>query len=136
MTIVCYKAPKWLAGILKIFKKRLAFSEKLCYTSPVAKRRHNIRVWRSLVSRLNGVQEAAGSNPVTRTKSSWTAQVHDDFFMLRIKKSSFTCSVTPPLKLTIAAAGLWFCFQFQQLIYSVHMAQAKGLEIERFRVLF
>ena len=27
----------------------------------------NIRVWRSLVSRLNGVQEAAGSNPVTRT---------------------------------------------------------------------
>ena len=28
----------------------------------------NIRVWRSLVSRLNGVQEAAGSNPVTRTK--------------------------------------------------------------------
>lgn len=69
-------------------------------------------------------------------KLSWTAQVHDDFFMLRIKKSSFTCSVTPPLKLTIAAAGLWFCFQFQQLIYSVHMAQAKGLEIERFRVLF
>ena len=96
----------------------------------------NIRVWRSLVSRLNGVQEAAGSNPVTRTKSSWTAQVHDDFFMLRIKKSSFTCSVTSPLKFTIAAAGLWFCFQFQQLIYSVHMAQAKGLEIERFRALF
>lgn len=26
-----------------------------------------IRVWRSLVSRLNGVQEAAGSTPVTRT---------------------------------------------------------------------
>ena len=30
-------------------------------------RRREIRVWRSLVSRLNGVQEAAGSNPVTRT---------------------------------------------------------------------
>ena len=30
-------------------------------------RQKNIRVWRSLVSRLNGVQEAAGSNPVTRT---------------------------------------------------------------------
>ena len=29
-----------------------------------------IRVWRSLVSRLNGVQEAAGSNPVTRTKNT------------------------------------------------------------------
>ena len=31
-------------------------------------RRFEIRVWRSLVSRLNGVQEAAGSSPVTRTK--------------------------------------------------------------------
>ena len=28
----------------------------------------NIRVWRSLVSRLGRVQEAVGSNPVTRTK--------------------------------------------------------------------
>ena len=28
------------------------------------------RVWLSLVERLNGVQEAAGSTPVTRTKSS------------------------------------------------------------------
>ena len=27
-------------------------------------------MWRSLVSRLNGVQEAAGSNPVTRTMQS------------------------------------------------------------------
>ena len=30
--------------------------------------KQHIRVWRSLVSRLNGVQEAAGSIPVTRTK--------------------------------------------------------------------
>lgn len=30
-------------------------------------RQKKIRVWRSLVSRLNGVQEAAGSTPVTRT---------------------------------------------------------------------
>ena len=30
----------------------------------------NIRVWRSLVSRLNGVQEASSSNLDTRTKSS------------------------------------------------------------------
>ena len=28
----------------------------------------NIRVWRSLVSRLNGVQEASSSNLDTRTK--------------------------------------------------------------------
>ena len=30
--------------------------------------REHIRVWRSLVSRLNGVQEAASSNLVTRTR--------------------------------------------------------------------
>ena len=30
----------------------------------------NIRVWLSLVERLNGVQEAAGSTPVTRTKKA------------------------------------------------------------------
>ena len=30
----------------------------------------NIRVWRSLVSRLNGVQEASSSNLDTRTKKS------------------------------------------------------------------
>ncbi len=29
-----------------------------------------IRVWRSLVSRLTGGQEAAGSSPVTRTKKT------------------------------------------------------------------
>ena len=45
--------------------KRLAFFGELCYYSQAFR---DIRVWRSLVSRLNGVQEAAGSNPVTRTK--------------------------------------------------------------------
>ena len=33
----------------------------------IAELRKQIRVWRSLVARLNGVQEAAGSTPVTRT---------------------------------------------------------------------
>ena len=37
------------------------------YTSAVNELQVNIRVWRSLVSRLNGVQEAASSNLVTRT---------------------------------------------------------------------
>ena len=37
-------------------------------------KQNNIRVWRSLVSRLNGVQEAAGSNPVTRTKQKEEAK--------------------------------------------------------------
>ena len=39
-----------------------------------------IRVWRSLVSRLNGVQEAAGSNPVTRTKK-WELPFGNSHFL-------------------------------------------------------
>ena len=46
----------------------LAFFELLWYHIEVAKRAaKNIRVWRSLVSRLNGVQEASSSNLDTRT---------------------------------------------------------------------
>ena len=41
----------------------------------------NIRVWRSLVSRLNGVQEAAGSNPVTRTKKTVDFERNPRFFL-------------------------------------------------------
>ena len=64
--------------ILKKLKKRLAKSEKMCYYIGAEK----IRVWRSLVSRLNGVQEAASSNLVTRTKSS-QAIACDDFFFIQ-----------------------------------------------------
>ena len=42
--------------------------------------KQNIRVWRSLVSRLNGVQEAAGSNPVTRTKK-WELPFGNSHFL-------------------------------------------------------
>ncbi len=49
-------------------KKGLAFLCIMWYYIQAVERQQNIRVWRSLVSRLNGVQEAAGSNPVTRTK--------------------------------------------------------------------
>ena len=40
------------------------------YQSRQESGKQNIRVWRSLVSRLNGVQEASSSNLDTRTKSS------------------------------------------------------------------
>ena len=43
--------------------------------------KENIRVWRSLVSRLNGVQEAAGSNPVTRTKQR-KSELHGDVVLI------------------------------------------------------
>lgn len=40
-------------------------------------------MWRSLVSRLNGVQEAAGSNPVTRTtKNPRILNEYEDFSVL------------------------------------------------------
>ena len=57
----------------------LAFSDRVCYYTVAVRKQHNIRVWRSLVSRLNGVQEAAGSNPVTRTKREETTQVSSLF---------------------------------------------------------
>ena len=39
------------------------------------------RVWRSLVSRLNGVQEAAGSSPVTRTRLLQDICLRQPFFI-------------------------------------------------------
>ena len=66
------RAPPGIPGGEKIFekprKKCLTISGVRANISKSSRARHNIRVWRSLVSRLNGVQEAAGSNPVTRTK--------------------------------------------------------------------
>ena len=56
----------------KKFRKK--YEENTCFGVPSMLiymsrlKQDDIRVWRSLVSRLNGVQEAAGSNPVTRTK--------------------------------------------------------------------
>ena len=54
-----------LAKIMKIlifFEKMLAFFKKMVYTITRC-----IGVWLSLVEYLNGVQVAAGSNPVTPT---------------------------------------------------------------------
>ena len=55
----------------------------------------NIRVWRSLVSRLNGVQEAAGSSPVTRTKPG-TAKRSSRFFCFSSPREPLR-STKPPL---------------------------------------
>ena len=60
-------------------EEKTYFSKKcvdICWTgwyykqadSLVRRQKVNIRVWRSLVSRLNGVQEASSSNLDTRTK--------------------------------------------------------------------
>lgn len=46
------------------------------------KEKQNIRVWRSLVSRLNGVQEALSSNLNTRTKTPRNRKVSGSFYNL------------------------------------------------------
>ena len=51
----------------------------------------DIRVWRSLVSRLNGVQEASSSNLDTRTKKSRTAFAVLDFFFLYVEIRTVSC---------------------------------------------
>ena len=70
----------------------LAFSDKVCYYIVAVREQHNIRVWRSLVSRLNGVQEAAGSNPVTRTKREETVMVSSLFCVLSREPAASCCA--------------------------------------------
>ena len=49
-------------------EKCIAIRVQIWYYNRAQRRNEvNIRVWRRLVARLNGVQEAAGSTPVTRT---------------------------------------------------------------------
>ena len=70
---------------IKIFQK---FEKKACiflkcmviYRSR-RERQQNIRVWRSLVSRLNGVQEASSSNLDTRTEKTEDLGFRSFFFL-------------------------------------------------------
>ena len=60
---------------LKKCKFGVAFSEKVWYINQAdLNSKSNIRVWRSLVSRLNGVQEASSSNLDTRTKEQVSSE--------------------------------------------------------------
>ena len=61
-----------LKNFSKNMKKRLDFCAMVCYYIQALRESagNNIRVWRSLVSRLNGVQEASSSNLDTRTKNT------------------------------------------------------------------
>ena len=52
----------------------------------------------------------AGVNLRRVTTSSRTAQVRDDFFMLRMKKSSLTCSAAPRFKIVTALLAHDFAF--------------------------
>ena len=63
----------------------------LVYVSPL--RRYKIRVWRSLVSRLNGVQEASSSNLDTRTKKAETVSTVSAFFFSNERFEHLNASV-------------------------------------------
>ena len=72
-----------------------------------------IRVWRSLVSRLNGVQEALSSNLSTRTNKRTSALQMSFYFGFRRSKGGSTLrtfnardSRTAPLPLAIVWAAL------------------------------
>ena len=49
-------------------------------------------------------------DPTRSASSSRTTQVRDDFFMLRMKKSSLTCSAAPRFKIVTALLGHDFVF--------------------------
>ena len=79
-------------GFSIFLEKTLAKVMRLCYNFF----RTEIRVWRSLVSRLNGVQEAAGSNPVTRTNFTMRKVLENTTFsrtfLLIFKRPILCCS--------------------------------------------
>ena len=57
----------------------------------------NIRVWRSLVSRLNGVQEASSSNLDTRTKKPETIYLVSGFsFWVKRELEASCITITWP----------------------------------------
>ena len=70
---------------LKQFFKKLHFSSCFFLRRVVIysrfKEKKYFRVWRSLVSRLTGGQEAAGSSPVTRTKNPSISVEIEGFFL-------------------------------------------------------
>ena len=83
----------------------------------------NIRVWRSLVSRLNGVQEAAGSSPVTRTTSPRTAYRSRRLFL---QKSPLIHSVAASFQIEPAALGFDLVF-FSKSLKSYNYTRTIGV---------
>ena len=76
-------------------KKVLAFFRMLWYYMRAVGRQQqiNIRVWRSLVSRLNGVQEASSSNLDTRTIKAERAFALSAFIFCEIRTIKCNCPV-------------------------------------------
>ena len=93
-------------NFLEISKNRLTFSELCVNISKSPRGEQKIRVWRSLVSRLNGVQEASSSNLDTRTKKTENFGFQSFFFV---------SVVFPFLFLTISSIDISFFIQYNIL---------------------
>ena len=81
------------------FKRQHAIITKLSDTDSD---KENIRVWRSLVSRLNGVQEASSSNLDTRTTKTERAFALSVFIFFNDKFEPSNCS--SPMDSCLSAA--------------------------------
>ena len=94
-------------------------------------------MWRSLVSRLNGVQEAAGSNPVTRTTSEQAVYRLLRLF-LKVSARSRRCSSFPTAtRCAGLAVGRPPCGRhFSPLKCRFYPSLPKRLEIARFQAFF
>ena len=94
-------------------------------------------MWRSLVSRLNGVQEAAGSNPVTRTTSEQAVYRLLRLF-LKVRARSRRCSSFPTAtRCAGLAVGRPPCGRhFSPLKCRFYPSLPKRLEIARFQAFF
>ena len=98
----------WRNFFEKPRKKCLTISGVRANISKSSRARHNIRVWRSLVSRLNGVQEAAGSNPVTRTRKKRLAMQASFFNAINpcgSAKCAIAYEVADAMKFAVANEG-------------------------------
>ena len=93
-------SPKW-GGIFASFRRKKKFFKKtennacilfvlvVLYRSRRENGKQNIRVWRSLVSRLNGVQEASSSNLDTRTIRPKEGMLFRSYFLSRNHPSTY-----------------------------------------------
>ena len=95
-----------------IFKKALAKPTAICYYMWAERNTVHFRVWRSLVSRLNGVQEAASSNLVTRTNTGYQFSILCVFFSFFAAKNQRALGreapFDPPPACRTQSASHWF----------------------------
>ena len=101
----------------------------------------HFRVWRSLVSRLNGVQEAASSNLVTRTNAEYRFLILCVFFVLLPQRTSgllgakrrLICAGSKPVapgRVSSDGTSRFFAYFLRSLHKNVHFLAVFSLFVE------